>query len=144
MGGSGRPPSPPFARHAPAKPGRVSTTRSVFGGLRTPPSSPGGSIGGAGGGGGGRGGCGGGGGAARRALLAAGLGWLFDGYETYALILVGAPAIRDLVAVDRLGQLPLYFGGLTSVTLLGWATGGLAFGVLADYLGGRRTAVASI
>jgi MFS family permease len=82
--------------------------------------------------------------AARRALLASWLGWLFDGYETFALILVGAVAIRDLVAPDQLAQLPLYFGGLIAVTLLGWATGGLAFGVLADYLGRRRALMLSI
>src|SRR5262245_58559483 len=83
-------------------------------------------------------------GTARRALLAAGLGWLFDGYEAYVLILVGAVAIRDLVAPDQLAQLPLYFGGLTAVTLLGWATGGLICGVLADYIGRRRTLMISI
>jgi MFS family permease len=77
-------------------------------------------------------------------LLACGLGWLFDGYETYALILVGAAAIRDLVAPDELARLPLYFGGLIAVTLLGWATGGLVFGVFADYLGRRRALMLSI
>ena len=81
---------------------------------------------------------------ARRALLLSGLGWLFDGYETYALILVGTAAIRDLVAPDRLAELPLHFGGLIAVTLLGWATGGLAFGVFADYLGRRRALMLSI
>jgi MFS family permease len=82
--------------------------------------------------------------AAPRALLAAALGWLFDGYETYAVILVGAVAIRDLVAPDQQAQLPLYFGGLTAVTLFGWATGGLVSGVLADYIGRRRTLMLSI
>ena len=70
--------------------------------------------------------------------LAAAWGWLFDGYETYALILVGAAAIRDLVSPDQLVQLPLYFGGLVGVTLVGWATGGLVGGVLTDYVGRRR------
>jgi MFS family permease len=79
--------------------------------------------------------------AARRALLACALGWLFDGYETYALILVGAAAIRDLIAPD---QLPLYFGSLATVTLLGWATGGVSCGVFADYLRRRRTLMLSI
>jgi MFS family permease len=82
--------------------------------------------------------------AARRALLACALGWLFDGYETYALFLVGAVAIRDLIAPDQLARLPLYFGGLTAVTLLGWATGGVLCGVFADYLGRRRTLMLSI
>jgi MFS family permease len=82
--------------------------------------------------------------AARRALLACALGWLFDGYETYTLFLVGAVAIRDLIAADQLGDLPLYFGGLVAMTLLGWATGGVSFGVFADYLGRRRTLMLSI
>src|SRR5262245_23941496 len=82
--------------------------------------------------------------AARRALLACGLGWLFDGYETYALFLVGTVAIRDLVAPGELAHLPLYFGGLVAMTLLGWATGGVSFGVFADYLGRRRTLMLSI
>ena len=82
--------------------------------------------------------------AARRALLACALGWLFDGYETYALFLVGSVAIRDLVAPGELAQLPLYFGGLVAMTLLGWATGGVSFGVFADYLGRRRTLMLSI
>jgi len=82
--------------------------------------------------------------AARRALLACALGWLFDGYETYALILVGAIAIRDLVAPEQFAQIPLYFGGLTAATLLGWATGGVLCGVFADYLGRRRTLMLSI
>lgn len=82
--------------------------------------------------------------AAWRALLAAASGWLFDGYETYALILVGAAAIRELVAPDQLAQLPLYFGGLVGVTLVGWATGGLVGGVLTDYLGRRRMLMLSV
>src|SRR5262245_15012629 len=76
---------------------------------------------------------------ARRALLACALGWLFDGYETYTLFLVGAGAIRDLIAPDQLDHVPLYFAGLVAMTLLGWATGGVCCGVFADYLGRRRT-----
>ncbi len=82
--------------------------------------------------------------AAWRALLVAACGWLFDGYETYALILVGALAIRELVPPDHLAQLPIYFGGLVAITLVGWATGGLVGGVLADYLGRRRMLMLSV
>jgi MFS family permease len=81
---------------------------------------------------------------ARRALLAAGCGWLFDGYESYALILVGPTAIRDLVPAGELAQLPVYFGGLVAATLVGWATGGLVGGVLTDYLGRRRMLMLSV
>ena len=82
--------------------------------------------------------------AARRALLACALGWLFDGYETYTLFLVGTVAIRDLVAPAELANVPLYFAGLVAMTLLGWATGGVSCGVFADYLGRRRTLMLSI
>jgi MFS family permease len=82
--------------------------------------------------------------AARRALLACGLGWLFDGYETYTLFLVGTVAIRDLVAPAELANVPLYFAGLVAMTLVGWATGGVSCGVFADYLGRRRTLMLSI
>jgi len=51
---------------------------------------------------------------------------MFDGYETYALVLVAAPAVRQLVAADQRASLPLYIGGLLSVTLVGWATGGVS------------------
>ena len=67
-----------------------------------------------------------------RALVAAFLGWMFDGYETYALILVAAVALRQLLPPDQLASLPIYIGGLLAVTLVGWATGGIIAGVLAD------------
>jgi len=70
-----------------------------------------------------------------RALAASFLGWLFDGYENYALILVAAVALRQLLQPDQLASLPIYIGGLLAVTLVGWATGGIIAGVLADYIG---------
>jgi hypothetical protein len=59
-----------------------------------------------------------------RALAASWLGWMFDGYETYALVLVMTPALDQLLAPDRLPRASIYMGGLLSVTLLGWAAGG--------------------
>src|SRR5439155_1575104 len=56
-----------------------------------------------------------------RALVASFLGWLFDGYETYALILVAAVALRQLLEPQQLASLPIYIGGLLAVTLVGWA-----------------------
>ncbi len=79
-----------------------------------------------------------------RALIASFLGWMFDGYETYALILVAAVALRQLLAPDQLASLPIYIGGLLAVTLVGWATGGIIAGVLADYLGRKRMLMLSI
>ena len=79
-----------------------------------------------------------------RALIASWLGWLFDGYETFALVLVAPIAVRQLVPADQLPQAPIYIGGLLASTLVGWATGGVAAGILADYIGRRRMLMLSI
>ena len=79
-----------------------------------------------------------------RALVASFLGWMFDGYETYALILVAGVALRQLLAPEQLASLPIYIGGLLAVTLVGWATGGIIAGVLADYIGRKRMLMLSI
>ncbi len=79
-----------------------------------------------------------------RALAASWLGWMFDGYETYALVLVAGIATRQLIAADQLDQLPIYIGGLLAVTLLGWATGGVLAGIFADYVGRKRMLMYSI
>jgi MFS family permease len=79
-----------------------------------------------------------------RALAASWLGWMFDGYETYALVLVMTPAVRQLISPEGLSRVSMYVGGLLSVTMLGWAVGGVTAGVLADYIGRRRTLMLSI
>ena len=79
-----------------------------------------------------------------RALIASFLGWMFDGYETYALILVAGVALRQLLLPDQLASIPIYIGGLLAVTLVGWATGGIIAGVLADYIGRKRMMMLSI
>ncbi len=79
-----------------------------------------------------------------RALAASWLGWMFDGYENYALILVMALAVRQLLAPERLPKASVFMGGLLAVTLLGWAVGGVAAGVLADYIGRKRMLMISI
>ena len=53
-------------------------------------------------------------------------------------------AVRQLIAADQLTQAPIYIGGLLAATLAGWATGGVAAGILADYIGRRRVLMLSI
>jgi len=77
-------------------------------------------------------------------LLAANLGWLFDGFETYALILTAAPAMRSLLDSSHYAQIPAYVGVVIAITLLGWGIGGLVGGVLADYIGRKRTMIIAI
>src|SRR6478672_4484183 len=45
-------------------------------------------------------------------LLASNLGWLFDGYETYALIITVGVALRQLLEPAQFAQIPFYAGRL--------------------------------
>jgi MFS family permease len=82
--------------------------------------------------------------AARRALLASWLGWTFDGFETYALILVGHVAVIDVGSEEQVQNMPTYVAALLAATLVGWAIGGIGAGFLADRFGRRRTLMISI
>jgi MFS family permease len=77
-------------------------------------------------------------------LLASNLGWLFDGYETYALIITVGVALRQLLEPAQFAQIPFYAGLVIALTLLGWGVGGLIAGVLTDYLGRKRTMILAI
>jgi MFS family permease len=79
-----------------------------------------------------------------RILIAANLGWLFDGFETYALILTAPPAMRSLLEPSAFPQIPAYIGTVFAITLLGWGIGGMIGGVLADYIGRKRTMIFAI
>ena len=79
-----------------------------------------------------------------RTLAAANLGWLFDGYEAYALILTVTVAFRELLPPASYGLIPIYSGVAIAVTLLGWGIGGIAGGIAADYLGRKRMLIYSV
>jgi MFS family permease len=77
-------------------------------------------------------------------LLASNLGWVFDGFETYALILTVGVALHQLLAPSQYAQIPAYAGGIIGTTLCGWALGGVLAGVLADYIGRKHTMILAI
>lgn len=77
-------------------------------------------------------------------LAASNLGWMFDGFETYALILTAGPALRQLLDPSQHGQIPAYVGTIIAITLLGWGLGGILGGILADYIGRKRTMIIAI
>src|SRR4249919_347793 len=79
-----------------------------------------------------------------KTVFASNLGWMFDGYETFALILVVGVALRDLLDPSQFAQIPAFAGTVIGITLLGWGIGGVLGGVLADYIGRRRTMIFAI
>src|ERR1700761_5865404 len=77
-------------------------------------------------------------------LLASNLGWLFDGYETYALIISVGVALRQLLDPSQYSHIPVYAGPELALTLRGWAVGGLIGGTIPDYIGRKRTMLLAI
>lgn len=77
-------------------------------------------------------------------LIASNLGWLFDGYETYALVISVGVALHQLLDPSQYPQIPTYAGIVIAITLLGWGVGGLIGGVIADYIGRKRTMLFAI
>jgi SHS family sialic acid transporter-like MFS transporter len=83
------------------------------------------------------------------ALIAALLGWMFDGVEQGLFPLAGRPALRELLSVDIPGDISesavgLWFGRIITMFLVGAAFGGLAFGWLGDRIGRVRAMTLSV
>jgi MFS family permease len=79
-----------------------------------------------------------------RVLWGSFLGWMFDGYEQYAIVIALPSALRVLLRPEQLHRTSLYFGIVLCVTLVGWGVGGLAGGILADYVGRKRMMMLSV
>lgn len=72
---------------------------------------------------------------ARLALLAAFLGWLFDGFEIGLFPLVARPALLSMLGPGGEGGVGLWMGIITAFFLVGAALGGVVFGWLGDRVG---------
>jgi MFS family permease len=79
-----------------------------------------------------------------KTVLASNLGWVFDGFEAYALILTVGTALHQLLEPAQYSQVPAFAGGIIATTLIGWALGGIIGGVLADYIGRKQTMILAI
>src|SRR5579859_342772 len=84
------------------------------------------------------------------ALIAALLGWLFDGFEMGLFPVVSRPALMDLLGFsgtltpDQKSVVDMWNGLAIAGFLVGAATGGVLFGWLGDRLGRVRAMSLSI
>jgi MFS family permease len=79
-----------------------------------------------------------------RVLRGSFLGWIFDGFEALALVVVLAPMLKSVLTPEQALSTPVYAGGVIGITLLGWGVGGLVGGTLADYVGRKRMMLWSV
>lgn len=79
-----------------------------------------------------------------RILWGSYLGWIFDGYEAFALVAALPAALQTLLPAAEAKNAPIFGGIAIGITLLGWGIGGLGGGVLADYFGRKRMLMISV
>jgi MFS family permease len=82
-------------------------------------------------------------------LFVAWLGWVFDSMDATIYALVMQPALHDLLRAPGTGPVSAdvigWYGGIIfSIFLIGWAVGGVLFGVVADKFGRTKTLVFTI
>jgi len=77
-------------------------------------------------------------------IIAAG-GWLFDCMGQRIFVLAREPAFRELLGGGASDALVKLWGGrATFVLMVGWATGGIVFGMMSDRLGRVKTMIATL
>ena len=74
-------------------------------------------------------------------LIVSVLGWLFDTMDQQLFNLARGPAITELMGPQ---YVRLYGGIATMIFMIGWATGGIVFGVMGDRFGRAKTMVLTI
>src|SRR5215813_9411047 len=79
-----------------------------------------------------------------KALVASNLGWTFDGFEVFALILTIGAALHQLLDPSEYARIPVYAGAVIAITVFGWGLGGMLGGILADYIGRKRSMTITI
>ncbi len=72
-------------------------------------------------------------------LLLATLGWMFDCMDQRLFVIARQLAMTDLLPKADSATITKYSGYATTSLILGWATGGIIFGMMGDRLGRVRT-----
>jgi MFS family permease len=78
-------------------------------------------------------------------VLIASAGWLFDCMDQRLFILARESALTELLGADAAAaQIKQYSGYATTAMILGWATGGILFGMMSDRWGRVKTMTATL
>jgi predicted MFS family arabinose efflux permease len=79
-------------------------------------------------------------------VIIASCGWLFDCMDQRLFILGRESALRELLRNDPQGLASIrsHIGYATTAMILGWATGGIIFGMMSDRIGRVKTMVATL
>jgi len=79
-------------------------------------------------------------------VIIASAGWLFDCMDQRLFILARESALKELLGSDAAAQAEVkkFIGYATTSMILGWATGGIVFGMLSDKWGRVKTMVATL
>ncbi len=78
-------------------------------------------------------------------VIIASAGWLFDCMDQRLFILARAPALRELLPPGTPANVIVEYGGYaTTSMILGWATGGIFFGMMSDKWGRVKTMAATL
>lgn len=83
-------------------------------------------------------------------LLVAWLGWVFDSMDATIYAIVLHPALEELLRTSVTSGpishevIGWYGGVIFSIFLVGWAVGGVLFGIVADYFGRTKTLITTI
>src|SRR4051794_41532393 len=82
-------------------------------------------------------------------FVVASLGWLFDTMDQQLFNLARLPAVAELLGTkvgdpSTAEKVKEYGGYATTIFMLGWATGGLFFGIMGDRLGRAKTMLLTI
>src|SRR5438093_3525063 len=78
-------------------------------------------------------------------VVIASCGWLFDCMDQRIFALSREPALKEILGSGATDQLVKSWGGWATATMMiGWATGGIIFGIMSDRWGRVKTMVVTL